>query len=257
MQQTKKVGFGYFKKASFVLLLFHVLACHSFQARYKIGLLVVATSKYTRFIGPLLESADKYFCNNHKVTYFIFTDGQLPEHENVITIYQEHLGWPRATLMRAAIYTEHKELLQDQDYLFACDADMLFVDEVGDEILSNRVGTQHPSFVGRRGTYEKRPISKACVGRDEGKHYFAGAFYGGSRDKFLKGVQIMAENIKADLSKNIIAVWHDESHLNRYFIDYPPTRILSPSYCYPECRRLNYKKKLLTVNKNHPRYNNG
>jgi histo-blood group ABO system transferase len=61
----------------------------------------------------------------------------------------------------------------------------------------------------------------------------------------------MQENIKADLAKNIIAIWHDESHLNRYFIDNKPTKILSPSYCYPESWQLSYPKRLLALDKNH------
>ena len=58
-------------------------------------------------------------------------------------------------------------------------------------------------------------------------------------------------NIYTDLGKNIIAVWHDESHLNRYFVDHKPTVILSPSYCYPESWKLPYKKRLLALDKNH------
>ena len=30
----------------------------------KIGLLIIATNKYTDFINNLIESTDKYFCNN-------------------------------------------------------------------------------------------------------------------------------------------------------------------------------------------------
>ena len=43
----------------------------------KVGLLVIATNKYTDFINNLIESTDKYFCNNHEVTYFIFTNKDL------------------------------------------------------------------------------------------------------------------------------------------------------------------------------------
>ncbi len=61
----------------------------------------------------------------------------------------------------------------------------------------------------------------------------------------------LANNIDIDYSRGIIAVWHDESHMNRYFIDNSPTVILSPSYCYPENVNLSYTKRLLALDKNH------
>jgi histo-blood group ABO system transferase len=235
------------KKYLFIVL---IICSTSLQA-YKVGLCVVATGKYIQFVKPLIESAEKHFCTNHEVTYFIFTDGQPPELPKIVKIYQPRLGWPYDTMMRCAMYDEHKDVLQEMDYLFASDADMLFVNTVGDEILSDRVATQHPGFVGRRGSYETRPQSRAYVAPHEGVHYFAGGFHGGSTPEFLKLIHTMHENIKADLSQGIIAVWHDESHLNRYFIINPPTCILSPSYCYPERWNLPYIKRLLALDKNH------
>ena len=60
----------------------------------KVGLLIVATGKYVQFVPPLVDSADKYFCPNHEVTYFVFTDGSLPDRDNLKVIYQKRLGWP-------------------------------------------------------------------------------------------------------------------------------------------------------------------
>ncbi len=169
----------------------------------------------------------------------------------MVKIEQHRLGWPYDTMMRFAMYYDHRDKLKEMDYLFACDADMLFVGDVGGEILGERVATQHPGFVGERGSYETKQISTACVAKHEGAHYFAGGFNGGSRGEFLKMARVITENIKKDLAKNFIAVWHDESHLNRYFIDNLPTVMLSPSYCYPESWKLPYKKRLLALDKNH------
>lgn len=233
--------------------LFLQLFCYTYaQAeRYKVGLLVVATGKYIQFVKPLLDSARTYFCPNHDVTYFIFTDGVYQSEPDVVLLPQNKLGWPYDTLMRCAMYDKYSSELVSMDYLFACDADMRFVDCVGDEILSPRVATQHPGYVGQRGTYETRPISRACIYAHEGQHYFAGGFHGGSAQEFLKLAHTMHENIKIDMSKGFIAVWHDESHLNRYFVDNPPTAILSPSYCYPESWNIKYTKRLLALDKNH------
>lgn len=244
-----------FKKIN--LLTFLLASCFSLfifpiEQKKEVGLLIVATGKYIQFVETLIESAEKYFCRNHNVTYFIFTDGQLTRaNNNIVTVYQQRLGWPYDTMMRCSMYYKHKMLYKNFDYLFATDADMLFVDDVGDEVLGERVATQHPGFVGKRGTYEQRSISTACVKSHEGQYYFAGGFYGGSSKEFLKINKTMFDNIEKDLEKKFIAVWHDESHLNRYFIDNKPTVILSPSYCYPEHLQLSYDRKLLALYKNH------
>lgn len=217
----------------------------------KVGLLIMATGKYIHFLPPLIASAEKYFCVDQDVTYFIFTDGTLPPQDNVVIIHQSRLGWPYDTMMRNQIYASQEDLLKSQDFLFATDADMLFVDFVGDEILGERVATQHPGFIGKKGPYETDPRSTAYLPRRKGEQYFAGGFFGGSTAEFLNIVKTTSNNIRIDLEKGIIAVWHDESHWNRYCAYNPPTIILNPSYCYPESWDLPYSKKLLALDKNH------
>ena len=214
----------------------------------------MATGKYISFVPPLIQSADKYFCKNHNVTYFVFTDGQLNTRDDIVLIYQSKLGWPFDTMMRFQTYLQHSDLLQTQDYLFACDADMLFVGEVGDEILGDHVATTHPGFYATKRTgftYETNSNSKACIYPWEGEKYFAGGFYGGATKEFLKILKTNSDNIQDDLSRGIVAVWHDESHWNRYCVDHKPTKILSPSYCYPEGMNLPFTPRLIALNKNH------
>jgi len=247
------------KKVSFFLFLVIVFSgfFQSVESNcYKVGLCIMATGKYTKFVKPLIDSAEKYFCKNHFITYFVFTDGCLEKSDStIVKIYQQRLGWPHDTLKRFEVYSKHREQLAQMDYLFAIDADMLFVDNFGDEILKKRVATQHPGFVGKRGSYEGNSLSTACVNFDEGEYYFAGGFYGGSAQEFLKMAYTVSENIKTDLAKNYIAVWHDESHLNRYFIDNKPIIALDCSYCYPEegesCGYLSVKPKLIALLKDH------
>lgn len=236
-----------------ILLFFSILlAPFSSAFAANVGLAIMATGKYISFVDPLVISADKYFCKNHQVTYFIFTDGQGIQGDNIVYVYQPKLGWPFDTMMRFQAYYNARTFVSKQDYIFACDADMLFVDYVGDEILGERVATRHAWFMdNRRGTYETNPISKAFIGDYEGEFYFAGGFYGGSKDEFLRLVKTNSDNIKHDLKNGFIAVWHDESHLNRYFIDNKPTLILSPSYCYTEGASWPYPQKLLALNKDH------
>jgi len=114
----------------------------------------------------------------------------------------------------------------------------LFVSDVSDEILSEKVATIHPGFYNkhpRHFSYETRQLSKAFVHPSHGKKYYAGGFNGGTSEKFLQMSDTIMKNVDLDLRKNIIARWHDESHLNWYYnILTKPTLELSPSYCYPE-----------------------
>ncbi len=228
-----------------VLLFVFFILCTTINPLFadKVGLLIMATGKYTQFIDPLIQSARMHFCSNHQVTYFVFTDGEIPQADDIVRVFQKRLGWPYDTMMRCHVYAKNAPLLLTQDYLFACDADMLFVDTVGDEILGERVATLHPGFVGQRGSYYRNPLSLSYVSAEEGQYYFAGGFYGGRACEMMRIAHTLSMCIDEDLSRGIIAEWHDEAHWNRYCIDYPPTVILTPSYCYPENWKLKYPKK--------------
>jgi histo-blood group ABO system transferase len=229
----------------FVLI---ALCIASASEAHKIGLLTVATGKYLQFIPPLINSARTHFCKNHEVTFFVFTDGHFDGAKDLVVLPHKRYGWPLDTLFRYLAYWNHYPKLAEMDYLFACDADMLFVNEVGDEILSDRVGTLNPGYVGRRGDYEVRPQSIAYVGPHEGEFYFAGGFYGGKRSSFFYMLNKLLILVGIDLRRGIIATWHDESYLNRYFIDRKPTLVLPRAYC---ARPFDQPQKLIALDKNH------
>lgn len=227
----------------------------------KVGLLVVATSPlYVAYANKMLESADKYFLPHHHVTYFVFTDGEVKGTERTCTVLpMEHKPWPHSTLQRYDVFVKHAQLFADLDYLFYCDADMLFVDKVGEEILHSLTVVIHPGFNGGVGTPEKRKESTAFVADNEKKQlsYVCGGFNGGEKDHFLKLAATIKERTDIDSDNNIVATWHDESHLNRYILDMKKqlpemVKYLTPSYCYVyEYKHLRkIKPRLATVSKN-------
>lgn len=219
----------------------------------KIGLILISTNKYKVFVRPLVESARKFLLKNHKVTFYLFTDSDEFNDlgDDVVINKVVHLPWPMITLYRYKTFVKHKDILSTEDYLFYCDIDMRFVGDVGDEILGDSVVTIHPGFLGGRGSPETRIESTAYIGPNDDLVYYAGGFNGGSSSNFLEMSEQIDTNIDIDLENGIIAVWHDESHLNKFYTKNKPTTVLSPSYCYPESWHLNYDKKLLALDKNH------
>lgn len=222
----------------------------------KIGLLIIATNKYIQFLQPLISGADKFFLKNHEVTYFVFTnqDINIESDRPVVKIETQHKNWPWMTLGRYKIFSENRKTLEQMDYLYYIDADMLIVDEVGDEILGELVVTQHPGYYDRRGTPEYRPESLAYIPVFKEIQYFAGGFNGGSSQEYLRMAEVLNHNINLDCSRGIIAIWHDESHLNRYAADYSNLTILSPSYCYGGNMTLPFEKKIVALVKEHDKY---
>lgn len=257
------------KRVSFFTKLFVILGLINSIYAQNIGLVIMATGKYLTFAQEMIDSAEKFFLINHKKTYFIFTDQKsevseiiMPKGNSIVYIPQARLGWPYDTMMRASVYLKNFKYLHGCDFLFAIDADMKFVANIDDKILSERVAVLHPGFPPKkRGSYETRKSSTAYVANDEGVYYFAGGFHGGSKKEFLKLCSDLTKNINTDLEHNLIAIWHDESHLNRWFIDNTPTSILDVSYCYPENARTmdpsiwpylsKFQPKLLALAKNH------
>jgi hypothetical protein len=229
----------------------------------KIGLLIIATNKYTQFLQPLIESADNFFLRGFDITYFVFTNQEIniSSARNIVKINVEHKEWPWMTLERYKIFSENEEILSKMDYLYYCDADMKFVGRMGEEIIGKTVATIHPGFFHNphlsNVALEKRPESLAYLPPNTIRRYYAGGFNGGSSNEFLKMSKIISENIDKDLKEyNIIAEWHDESHMNRYFHENRPSIELPPSYCYPESWSLPFDKILLALDKNHNQLRN-
>lgn len=227
----------------------------------KIGFLTIATNKYIDFVDRLYESADKHMCTGIDVTYFLFTDRLefVPKTKRTHKVLHiKHESWPNITLKRYHTFCKYADELSSMDYLYYCDADMLFVDTVGDEIISPKVVTIHPGFYATpitRFPYENRPISTAFVSPKQKMKYYAGGFNGGSSSEFLKMATHITQTTDIDLQNGIVAKWHDESHLNHYYnVVTKPTLELSPSYCFPETWRLPFPKKLLALVKNHSEY---
>ena len=69
--------------------------------------------------------------------------------------------------------------------------------------------------------------------------------------EFVNMCKLLRNNIEENLRDNYIALWHDESYMNRYMIDNPPTVILPPTYAQPESWALFGPTKILHVDKNH------
>ena len=230
--------------------------------KLNIALVTIATNKYIEFIAPLQKSVKQFFLTNHNVDMYCFTNMEAPE--GILKIEQEHMPWPYPTLLRYHIFMKQYDTLKKYDAVFYCDADMLFVDNIGDEILSDITATIHPGFISDTTAfyaYQRNPISSAFIQLDQGEHYYCGGFNGGF--KYLDMCRELVKLIDIDLRKNICAIHHDESYLNRFLLDVKPTCILSPEYCYPDSKNTwlmqkltayNYKPRLIALEKNHKEF---
>lgn len=224
---------------------------NSGNQRLVVGLYVLATGRYIKYIRPLIETAEKHFLKNHVVKYYVRTDGDVPT--GVIRIPGEKVPWPIPALMKYHYLVSERTRFDGLDYLYNMDADSIFASPVGDEILGDLVGVVHPYFYNKNNNtypYERRPESTAFIGLNEGRAYYIASFWGGKKDRVLHMVSMLKNNIEADLSRYLIAKWHDESYLNRYFYEYAPDVSLDPAYCYPDKWRLPFKKKIVAVTKN-------
>jgi histo-blood group ABO system transferase len=215
----------------------------------RVGLVVVATGRYTQFVPQLVTDVRARFLSCHDVSVFVLTDSQGPV--GTTTLAWPRFGWPWDTLRRYHGIARYAGVLSECDYLFHLDADMRVVGTVGDEVLGDRVAVRHPGFLGRRGTYEERPESVARVAPHEGSTYFAGGFNGGSREGFLSTVREVVRMADADAARGIVAVWHDESYLNRHYVDRLPSVVLGHEYCFPEGWKLPGTPRIVALNKDH------
>jgi hypothetical protein len=223
----------------------------------KIGILYICTGKYALFWEGFYQSAEIFLFPEHEKHYFVFTDVPINTYENpfVQVIEQQRLGWPFDTLYRFHIFLKIENELQKMNYLFFFNSNLVFKQPIGNEILPETgeelTVTQHPGFFDKerkKFTYETRKKSTAYVSEDEGKLYIAGGLNGGTTHNFLKMAKILSANIDKDSANGLIAIWHDELHINRYILD-KSVKVLPPDYLYPQGWNIPFAQKIVILDK--------
>lgn len=215
-----------------------------------VGICIISSGKYNKFLTPLLESIDRLFLNSFNRNVFLFSDSLEKEFINLNTFTKiEFLPPPLTTLLRFNYFCKIINKLNNMDVIYYMDVDCLVVDNVNVEILPDKpgqlVGTIHPwSNEVKINSYETNIESTAYVEKYDEFPYYQGCFFGGYSKDFINMTIELDNNIKSDLKKNLIAKWYDESHMNRYFRKHPP-KSLSPSYAYPVGQNFNYDKKII------------
>ena len=225
----------------------------------KAAIIFLGTGKYIDLFERYSESIFKYFLPEYEKTIYCFTDLEYSSNDHIKYIKIEHLAPPLVTLKRYETMLKIENDLLNFDYVFYIDADMVVVDYVTNIAFENYkyFGVQHPGFIGQIGTYETREISTACVTeRDNRSIYYQGCLWGGSSKSVVELCKVLSKNIELDMINGIIAVWQDESHLNRFFIDNKnDVYLFTSSYAYPEKWNLNMEKKIIHLDKSsHPSF---
>jgi len=230
-----------------------------------IAMLYICIGKYKMFLKDYIESCEKNFMPENKKKYFIFCDSSVEDIMKDIDVdylykFEKKRPFPMATLKRFHMFNSIESELNNFDYIYFTNANIIFEQRVAEEeVLPNEqdnhlVSVNHPdhylSMDPNSFPYERNIKSSACIEFNHGKTYFQGCFIGGRAKEFLKMSKELEQNIDYDMSINYMAIWHDESHTNKYYAHTPPKK-LSPAYSYPESRNLpGIPRKIVQVDKN-------
>ena len=214
----------------------------------KVAITFIGTNKYLDFLPKYYENIEKYFLPNSEKTIFAFTDGELNDTPDNLKVYhQEHLEWPFITLKRFEIINKAREEIDKHDWLVFIDADAIPVVEITEEeFFTNKplFGVHHPChFLGMEphtqapGAYDQNPDSEAYVDTSKGlpEVYYQGCFWGGKVPNVCAMIDELEARVNRDLEKDVVALWHDESQINKYFLErLDMVHTYGPEYAFPE-----------------------
>lgn len=235
----------------------------------KVAICFIGTGKYLNFLPKYYENIQEYFLPGVEKTLLVFTDGEGDFPEDIKVYYQEHLEWPYITLKRFETIQKAKEEIEKNDWFVFIDADALVVDTINKEEFFDETkpffGVHHPCHFLQMpphnkypGAFEINPSSLSHVEEnDDLSIYYQGCLWGGKVPDVLELIDELSIRVNKDLENNVIAVWHDESHLNKFFIERKESvHTLGPKYAYPEVfeTQCNFEPKIVHLKKDNSKY---
>lgn len=225
----------------------------------KIAILYICTGDYVVFWKLFYLTFKKNFLRKCNVHFYVFTDLQDVEYsinEDVHLYHIENREWPYSTLLRFHTFLKVEEEIRQYDYCFFMNANMLCMKEICEEeflpIKEDLLVVKHPGSFRislKDWNWERNPESTAYIECGKEEVYVCGGINGGKANAFIDMALELSKRIDEDMAKGIIAKVHDESHLNRYILDYPNYRLLGCQYVYPEAWALPIEQKIMLVDK--------
>jgi hypothetical protein len=222
-----------------------------------ITIFTICTGKYDIFFENFYKSCEKYFLPNYNKNYFIFSDSQILEGDNIFKIHQKKIGWPYDTMLRFHMFNSVEDRIKNSDFTFFFNVNLKFLSEIRDEVIPSAendylVGVNHPGFYKSQNyqyPYERNQNSQFFIPPGVGSFYFQGCFIGGRTKEFMHMSNDLEKLINIDLNNNIIPIWHDESAMNWYYSKKSPL-VIGPNYAWPEVTNYDGEIKGLQVDKN-------
>ena len=243
----------------------------------KVAISFIGTNKYLDYLPQYYENIEKYFLPNSEKTILAFTDGELEDTPDNLKVYhQEHLPWPYITLKRFEIINKAREEIKKNDWFVFIDADALPVATITEEEFLDRCcgadtnqvpffGVHHPCHYLKMpphlqgtGAYETNEKSEAYFDVSElPPVYWQGCFWGGKVPPVLSMIDELEARVNRDLENDIVAVWHDETQINKYFFEREfDVHTFGPEYAYPEVfdEHCNFEPKIVHLAKDNSKY---
>lgn len=221
------------------------------QKRPRVAVIYMCIGKYWKLFDVAYETAMQHLFPEAEKEFFVLTDhrGQIRNEHNIITIEKPFFKWPYACMTRSRDIVGIAHILRNYDYAVFINANVEFRRDVPLTILQGRklFAVKHIYFgdvvytwpSGRsklEKTTETRIMSNCCIHDYEMPYaYCFSGFTGGETKAFLAMHRALRLMLTDDEENGITPIWHDESALNRYILDYPERFTLLPShYLCPE-----------------------
>lgn len=236
-----------------------------------LGIVSVATNIYLEYWKVQAASVDRNVPGDLQITIHIFTDRPEEANKFGLTLTNLNVkahripsyGWPEATLYRYRIFSEHLDHISE-DVVMYLDADMLVHESLQPSYFLNAAAdratlVRHPGYyrpkgfrriglylrkpgliisdvysslrLGGLGAWETNPSSAAFVGRKRRHAYYCGGTWWAPRKVFESLVSELDLRVTRDEEKGVMAIWHDESHINWWGANHPHNT-QSPAFCY-------------------------
>ena len=127
-------------------------------------------------------------------------------------------------------------------------------------------GVHHPChFLGMNphdklpGAFETNESSLASLDLDkyQPQVYYQGCFWGGKVPEVCAMIDELEDRTNDDLKRHIVALWHDESHINRFFIEnQDKVHTFGPEFAFPEVfkEHCTFKPRIVHLAKDNSAY---